>query len=136
MKQYKIGFICVHNSCRSQMAEAITKLKYSDRLIAYSAGTHTKPQINQDAVRLVKQRYGVDMNETQYSKTLTEIPPLDIVVTMGCEVDCPYLPSQLRLDFGLEDPTGKDDAFFYQTMDLIESKLLALLKQIDTLETK
>lgn len=136
MKQYKIGFICVHNSCRSQIAEAITKLKYSSRLIAYSAGTHTKPKINQDAVRLVKERYGVDMEQTQYSKTLDEIPPVDIVVTMGCEVDCPYLPSQLRLDFGLEDPTGKDDTFFYQTMDLIESKVLELLKQLDDLESK
>jgi len=118
------------------MAEAITKLKYSNRLIAYSAGTHTKPKINQDAVRLVKERYGVDMEQTQYSKTLDEIPPVDIVVTMGCEVDCPYLPSQLRLDFGLEDPTGKDDTFFYQTMDLIESKVLELLKQLDDLESK
>lgn len=136
MKQYKIGFICVHNSCRSQMAEAITKLKYSNRLIAYSAGTHTKPKINQDAVRLVKERYGVDMEKTQYSKTLDEIPPVDIVVTMGCEVDCPYLPSQLRLDFGLEDPTGKDDSFFFHTMDLIESKVIDLLKQLDDLESK
>ena len=79
----KVAFICVHNSCRSQIAEALGKYLASDVFESYSAGTQTVPQINQDAVRLMKQLYGIDMEQTQYSKLLTELPPIDIVVTMG-----------------------------------------------------
>ena len=86
----KVAFICVHNSCRSQIAEALGKYLTSDVFESYSAGTQTVPQINQDAVRLMKQLYGIDMEQTQYSKLLTELPPIDIVVTMGCNVNCPY----------------------------------------------
>lgn len=81
------AFICVHNSCRSQMAEALAKSLASDVFISYSAGTETKPCINQDAVRIMKDMYGIDMELTQYSKLLSEIPPVDIVITMGCNVD-------------------------------------------------
>jgi len=122
----KVAFICVHNSCRSQMAEALGKLLAGDVFESYSAGTETKPQINQDAVRLMKQVYGVDMEKTQHSKLLTDIPPVDVVITMGCNVACPYLPCQERYDWGLEDPSGKDDAAFLQTMKAIEEKVLAL----------
>ncbi len=106
----KVAFICVHNSCRSQIAEALGKLLASDVFESYSAGTETKPRINQDAVRLMKQLYGIDMERTQLSKLLCDIPAVDIVITMGCNVQCPNLPCQHREDWGLEDPTGKDDA--------------------------
>ena len=82
----KVAFICVHNSCRSQIAEALGKYLASDVFESYSAGTETVPQINQDAVRLMKQLYGIDMEQTQYSKLLNELPPVDIVITMGCNV--------------------------------------------------
>lgn len=88
----KVAFICVHNSCRSQIAEALGKHLAGDVFESYSAGTETKSQINQDAVRLMKQLYGIDMEKTQRSKLLSELPPIDMVVTMGCNVDCPYLP--------------------------------------------
>ncbi len=88
----KVAFVCVHNSCRSQMAEAIAKLAAPDSFEAYSAGTDTKPQINQDAVQVIKGLYGVDMNLTQKSKLISDIPEVDIVVNMGCNVNCPYIP--------------------------------------------
>lgn len=125
-KKYKVAFICVHNSCRSQIAEALGNNLVSDTFECYSAGTETKPQINQDAVRLMKSRYGIDMEETQYSKLPDEIPEADIVVTMGCNVQCPYLPCSHREDWGLEDPTGKSDDEFIKVMQEIESKLFDL----------
>jgi len=126
----KVAFICVHNSCRSQIAEALGKHLASGVFESYSAGTETKPQINQDAVRLMKQLYGIDMELTQRSKLLDEIPPVDIVITMGCNVHCPNLPCSERYDWGLEDPTGKDDAAFMETIRAIEEKILALAGQI------
>lgn len=126
----KVAFICVHNSCRSQIAEALGKHLASDVFESYSAGTETKPQINQNAVRLMKQLYGIDMEKTQKSKLIEDIPPVDIVVTMGCNVSCPYLPFKMRVDWGLEDPTGKDDEAFIQTIKTIEKKIIELKSEI------
>ena len=106
----KVAFVCVHNSCRSQIAEALGKHLAVDVFESYSAGTETKPQINQEAVRLMKKLYGIDMEETQYSKLLSEIPEVDVVITMGCNVQCPMLSCKHREYWGLDDPTGKGDA--------------------------
>lgn len=122
-----VAFICVHNSCRSQIAEALGRHLASDVFVSVSAGTETKPRINQDAVRLMKERYHIDMEaERQHSKLLSEIPPVDVVITMGCNVACPYLPCKLREDWGLDDPSGQSDEVFYVTMDEIEKKILDL----------
>ncbi|WP_315067757.1 arsenate reductase ArsC [uncultured Clostridium sp.] len=126
----KVAFICVHNSCRSQMAEALGKLYGSSVFESYSAGTETKPQINQDAVRIIKDLYNIDMNETQKSKLLSDIPEVDIVVTMGCNVQCPFLPSKHREDWGLDDPTGKSDEEFILTAKKIEERIKNLAKRI------
>jgi len=128
----KVGFICVHNSCRSQMAEALGKLFARAVYESYSAGTHVKDQINQDAVRLMKVQHRIDMELTQASKILDEIPELDIVITMGCNVDCPYLPCKHREDWGLDDPSGKEDIEFIKTMNLIEFKVKELADRILT----
>ena len=128
----KVAFICVHNSCRSQMAEALGRKLASDVFKSYSAGTETKPRINRDAVRLMKQVHGVDMEETQHSKLLSELPEIDIVVTMGCNVQCPMLPCSHREDWGLDDPSGKPDEAFLETMDRIEEKVLDLKGRIET----
>lgn len=128
----KVAFICVHNSCRSQMAEAFGRKLASDVFESYSAGTETKPRINQDAVRLMKQVHGVDMEETQHSKLWSELPEIDIVVTMGCNVQCPVLPCSHREDWGLDDPSGKPDEVFLETMDRIEEKVLDLKGRIET----
>jgi len=130
MEKMKVAFICVHNSCRSQIAEALCRSLAGDVFECYSAGTETKPQINQDAVRLMKQLYGIDMERTQYSKLLSDIPPVDIVITMGCNVACPFLPCKHREDWGLDDPTGKSDDEFIKVINQIESKLKGLKEAI------
>ncbi len=130
MNKPKVAFICVHNSCRSQIAEALGKHLAADVFESYSAGTETKPQINQDAVRLMKQFYCIDMEQNQHSKLLEEIPPVDIMVTMGCNVQCPFLPCKHREDWGLEDPSGKGDAVFTETISLIQTKILDIKDRI------
>ena len=122
----KVAFICVHNSCRSQIAEALGRKLASDVFESYSAGAETKPQINQDAVRLMKQVHGIDMEAVQYSKLLSDIPEVDVVITMGCNVSCPFLACSFREDWGLEDPSGKNDEAFLETIRLIEEKVLDL----------
>jgi arsenate reductase len=126
----KVTFICVHNSCRSQIAEALGKHLAGDVFESFSAGTETKPEINQDAVRLMKQLHGIDMEKTQRSKLLSDIPPVDVVITMGCNVECPYLPCKHREDWGLDDPTGKSDEEFKKVIDEIECKIISLAERI------
>ncbi len=126
----KVGFICVHNSCRSQIAEALGKHLASDVFESYSAGTETKPEINQDAVRLMKELYGIDMEKTQTSKLLDDIPEVDVVITMGCNVECPYLPCKYREDWDLDDPTGKSDDEFKKVISTIEYKMKELKERI------
>ena len=130
----KVAFICVHNSCRSQMAEALGKLYGSDVFYSYSAGTETKPQINQDAVRIIKDLYNVDMNETQKSKLLNDIPEVDIAIKMGCNVVCPVVFADHVEDWGLEDPTGKCDEEFIKVAKTIEEKIKDLVKRIENNE--
>lgn len=126
----KVAFICVHNSCRSQIAEALGKYYGKDIFESYSAGTETKPQINQDAVRIMKKIYGIDMEETQKSKLLEDIPNVDIVITMGCNVNCPFLPCEHREDWGLDDPSRKSDEEFEKVIKIIDSKIKDLVKKL------
>ena len=126
----KVAFVCVHNSCRSQIAQALGNYLAGDVFESYSAGTETIPQLNQDAVRLMKQFYGIDMERTQYSKLLEELPPVDILVTMGCNVHCPSLPCKYREDWGLEDPTGHSDPVFQETIRKIHEKILDLKRRV------
>ncbi|WP_288221179.1 arsenate reductase ArsC [uncultured Clostridium sp.] len=130
MSKPKVAFICVHNSCRSQMAEALGKIYGSEVFESFSAGTETKPQINQDAVRIIKELYNVDMNKTQKSKLLTDIPEVDIVIKMGCNVVCPVVLANHIEDWGLEDPTGKSDEEFIKVAKTIEDKIKDLVERI------
>ena len=130
MNKPKVAFICVHNSCRSQIAEALGKHLAGDVFESYSAGTETKPQINQDAVRLMKKLYGIDMEQTQYSKLVSDIPTPDIAISMGCDVGCPFIGRPFDDDWGLPDPTGKDDAEFERVIALIEENVLKLVHHI------
>ena len=122
----KLAFICVHNSCRSQIAEALGKHLAADKFEFYSAGTETKPQINQDAVRLMKELYGIDMEQTQYSKLITDIPAPDTAISMGCNVECPFVGRGFDDNWGLEDPTGKSDEEFKKIIKEIENRILRL----------
>ena len=126
----KVAFICVHNSCRSQIAEALGKHLASDVLESYSAGTETKPKINQDAVRIMKELYGIDMEQTQYSKLLVDIPTPDIAISMGCNVGCPFIGRAFDDNWGLEDPTGKSDEEFKAVIKEIENRILQLREEL------
>ena len=122
----KIAFICVHNSCRSQIAEALGKHLAPDIFESYSAGTKTKPHINPDAVRLMKELYGIDMEQTQYSKLIADIPQPDIAISMGCNVICPFIGRAFDENWELEDPTGKSDEEFKIIIKKIEENILKL----------
>lgn len=136
MKKVKVAFICVHNSCRSQIAEALGKYYASDVFESYSAGTETKPQINQNAVHAMKEIYGIDMEKDQYSKLLNELPKVDVVITMGCNVQCPTLPCNFREDWGLEDPSGKGQEEMKYCISLIDQKILELKQKIQKANKK
>ena len=122
----KVAFICVHNSCRSQIAEALGKHFSGDKYDFYSAGTETKPQIDKDAVRLMKRLYSIDMEQTQYSKTIDSIPVPDTVISMGCEVGCPYICRAFDDNWGLPDPTGQSDEMFVEVIKQIEDRVRSL----------
>lgn len=128
----KVAFVCVHNSCRSQIAEALAKKLGSDVLEVYSAGTEIKEGINPDARRLMMAMYGIDMGKTQKPKLIQAIPPVDDVITMGCNVVCPVLPFSYKSeDWGLEDPTGKGDEAFINMIRRIEEKVIELIERAE-----
>ena len=131
MYKPKVAFVCVHNSCRSQIAQALGRHLAADVFESYSAGTELKDRITPDAVRLMKKLYHIDMEaEGQRSKLLSELPPVDGVVTMGCNVQCPALPCTWRENWGLDDPTGQPDAVFEETIRRIEANILRLRERL------
>ena len=130
LKKKKVAFLCVHNSCRSQIAEALGRYFAADIFDSYSAGTETKPQINQDAVRIIKELYGIDMEKDQYSKTTESIPEPDIAISMGCDVECPNIGGAFDDNWGLEDPTGKSDEIFRSVIKQIEENILELKEKL------
>ena len=133
MGKLKVAFICVHNSCRSQIAEALGKKLAFDVFESYSAGSEKKMQINQDAVGIMKKLYGIDMEKTQYSKLVRDIPTPDILISMGCNVECPYIGMPFDDDWGLDDPTGKSEEEYIKVIKEIEGKVLALRERIQGL---
>ena len=130
MNKKKVAFICVHNSCRSQIAEALGKHYAKDIFESFSAGTETKPQINQDAVRLMKELHGIDMEKEQYSKLISDIPDVDIAISMGCNVGCQFIGRSFDDNWELEDPTGKSDEEFKAVIKKIEKKILELKESL------
>ena len=130
MSKKKIAFICVHNSCRSQIAEALGKHLASDVFESYSAGTEIKSSINQDAVRIMKEMYGIDMEQTQYSKLILDIPKPDIAISMGCNVGCPFIGRAFDDNWGHEDPTEKSDDEFVIIIKKIEEHIIKLKEEL------
>lgn len=130
MGKPKVAFVCVHNSCRSQMAEALGKKLAGDVFESYSGGTEVKDRINPDAVRMMKQLHGIDMEETQYNKLVSQLPQPDVVIYMGCNVSCPAFTAPYTENWGLEDPTGQSDEVFEETIQTIYNKILALKEKL------
>ena len=127
----RVAFVCVHNCCRSQIAEALGRQLAADVFESCSAGTELKDHINPDAAWLMKARYGIDMEaQGQHSKLLGDLPPVDGVITMGCNVQCPSLPCKWREDWGLDDPTGQMEQVFTETIRRIEEKVLSLREKL------
>lgn len=125
----KVAFVCVHNSCRSQMAEAWAKHLGKDVLEVYSAGTEKYPEVKPGAVQVMEEA-GIDMSG-HYPKLLTDIPSeIDILITMGCNVNCPHVPAKHREDWGLEDPSGGPIEGYRKTRDLIGEKVEDLIKRV------
>ncbi len=126
----KVAFICVHNSCRSQIAEALGRYFAGDVFDSFSAGTEIVGQINRDAVAVIKDLHSINMEITQHPKLIAQLPPIDIVIKMGCEVACPYLPAKYQEDWGLEDPIGKNYEEFIKTANRIKTMVLELKHKI------
>jgi len=125
-----VAFVCVHNSCRSQMAEGWANKLGSDVLEVYSAGTEEYPEVKPLAVAVMEEA-GVDMSNN-YPKLLTDIPSeIDILITMGCNVSCPHVPNKHREDWGLDDPSGGPIEDFRVTRDLVEAKVKELIKRVE-----
>ena len=131
MRKKKVAFICVHNSCRSQIAEALGKHLAGEIFESYSAGTEPQPRINPDAVRLMREIYGIDMEaDGQRSKLISEIPEVDIAISMGCNVGCPFIGRSFDDNWGLEDPTGKSDEEFKLVIEEIEKRVFELKERL------
>lgn len=129
--KYKVAFVCVHNSCRSQMAEGWTKKLGSDIFDVYSAGTEDYPEVKPLAVQVMEE-VGVDMSEHK-PKLLSDIPSeLDLLITMGCNVVCPFVPNQHSEDWGLDDPSGGPIEGFRETRELIKQKVEELIQRVKT----
>lgn len=126
----KVAFVCNHNSCRSQIAEALGKVLAGEVFESYSAGTIIKNQINQDAVRMMKEIHHIDMEETQFNKTVEQIPKPDVVIFMGCNVSCPDVPCQYAENWGIDDPSGLSDQVFQETIQVIYNKILKLKEKL------
>lgn len=125
----KIAFVCIHNSCRSQIAEAVAKKMGEGLIEVYSAGTEEYPEVKPLA-REVVEELNIEM-KNQKPKLLSDIPSdIDILITMGCGVECPYVPCSHREDWGLDDPSGKDIVEFRKTRDIIIKKVEDLLYRI------
>ena len=128
--KYKIAFVCVHNSCRSQMAEGWAKKLGGHVFEAYSAGTENYPEVKPLAVQVMEEA-GVSMADHR-PKLLTDIPQeLDILITMGCNVVCPFVPNSHSEDWGLDDPSGGPIEGFRETRDMIKEKVEDLIKRIE-----
>jgi len=129
MEKIKVVFVCVHNSCRSQMAEAWAKELGGDILEVYSAGTEEYPEVKPKAVQVMEEA-GISMKGHK-PKLLTDIPgKQDILITMGCGVVCPFVPNKHEEDWGLDDPSGGPIEGFRETRDIIKEKVEDLIKGI------
>jgi arsenate reductase len=101
----------------------------SDILEVYSAGTEKYPEVKPGAVQVMEEA-GIDMSD-HYPKLLSDIPEeIDILITMGCNVVCPYVPCKHSEDWGLDDPSGGPIEGFRKTRDIIKEKVENLIDRI------
>lgn len=131
----KVAFVCVHNSCRSQMAEGWLKHLGGDDFEAYSAGTEEYPEVKPLAKEVMEEA-GVDMSD-HYPKLMDAVPDqVDYLITMGCNVVCPFVPNRFMEDWGLDDPSGGPIEDYRETRDLIREKVEDLIDRAKKEENK
>jgi protein-tyrosine-phosphatase len=125
----RLLFVCVENSCRSQMAEGFAHALGGGRVAAFSAGSKPSGQVNARAIQFMRES-GIDLS-VQRSKGLDDLPAVgwDTVVTMGCGDACPHLPARHRLDWNLPDPKQLDDDGFRAVRDRIHALVRGLIDE-------
>jgi len=124
----RILFVCIENSCRSQMAEGFAKFYGRDKIEVFSAGSNPSGKVDQTAIEVMKER-GIDISN-QKSKGFNDLPykSFDYVITMGCGDACPFVPAKTRIEWEIEDPKGKPKEKFREARDKIEEKIKEFLK--------
>lgn len=128
-RQPTVAFICTHNACRSQIAETLSRAVAGDAFTAYSAGTSPAAHIDAHARSMLKACRGLNM-VGQRPKSLDDLPPIDVVVTMGCGVQCPYLQCRQRIEWTIDDPTGSNDEAYRSVIDEIRVRVLDLRRAL------
>jgi protein-tyrosine-phosphatase len=130
MAKTKILFICVENSCRSQMAEGFARALGGDKVEAYSAGSKPSGVVNPSAIAVMNE-VGIDISK-QSSKGFKDLPEADFdyVATMGCGDVCPFFPAKEELAWDIPDPKGKGPAFFGTVRDQIKKQVEELISKI------
>jgi protein-tyrosine-phosphatase len=129
----RILFVCIENSNRSQMAEAFARLHGGNRVEAFSAGSRPSGRVNSLAIEAMKE-VGYDLT-THRSKGLEVFngQEFDAAVTMGCGDECPLVNAKRRVAWQVPDPKMLPPARFGEIRDLIEAKVLELLRVLGIL---
>lgn len=136
LKKKRVLFVCVENSCRSQMAEGFAAHLGNNVLEVYSAGSKPSGKINPDAVK-VMQEAGINIS-AQQSKGFNDLPlrEFDYVITLGCQDTCPFIPAKNHIDWHIDDPKGKDIDFFRRVRDEIQGKVRILVEVLAAMERR
>jgi arsenate reductase len=128
-KPLRVLFVCVENSCRSQMAEAFARKLGAEHVDAHSAGSRASGVVNANAIASMAE-VGYDLG-VQRSKSLPEVPQIewDCAVTMGCGDACPNVRAKRRVDWQIPDPKHMQPREFAAVRDEIERRVRELLAQ-------
>jgi len=126
----RVVFVCVENSCRSQLAEALMNIHAQGRVEAHSAGSRPSGVVNPKAISSMRE-LGYDLT-AHASKGLSDLPAVefDAAITMGCGDECPLVRARFREDWGIPDPKHMDTEELREIRNLIESKVQALLERL------
>ena len=122
----KVAFISTHNAQRSQIAQALARYFAKDAFVSLSGVTEIKERISSDAVRLLKEMYGIDIDEEQNPKLISELPPVDIVIAAGCGEACPFLPCRYMEHWDFEESDSQGDDGLRELISAIKDKVLDL----------
>ena len=124
-------FVCLHNAGRSQMSQALFERRAQGRHSAVSAGTTPAERVHPEVVTVMRE-LGIDLAGRRPQRLSTELAePADVVVTMGCGDECPYIPGKRYLDWDLPDPAGRSVQEVRVTRDLIAHRVDKLVAELD-----